>query len=779
MSSKTQMNPIMDARQELILFMRLDDAVRRVISKNTDISKDVPLQAVIDACSLFVSEQIDDEFMTAWKRYSGDVVPKVRDLLRRFMEFREQSKMTAEVRKDLSVEEIDQILALSNRIAEALKVFPGVHDTFVDERRKLDSFTDKTKVTQEAKKRLDTAKRNVKSVSERIKDSLSSIETILFKFYRQDNLIATSNIISRWERTPSEDSTEHDATALRDDTRNKLAELNDKIAFARQTAMSTKTVPSNQFSAFVRKNPTLSDDLLNNLLTIPYIYNTLGVPLVGSLEGTKRTLKMYVSSKENDDSTPELSQQAKAALSTIDAITSKLMLSVNDEKRIPEIDDAVNRTLNNITLGRAIQEYRPLPGDTDGSGSSKRLWASVNKAATSSSSSPAAAAFMYRTVDPIRVVQYMDQIKRFRDTISKAEIGSQIAMHSKRLDQVNQELVRQAAELRARMDPAAGTPDDVVRKNIAEASVRIRQLTKQKKTILETYIRSVRSAVNTYAKQVVAFVQQKHGSAIRYMAYWEQVGKEGVASPELRDVIRDHNQIVMEIGGMCRQMLMEHAYVPFQKAINAMLHDTDVTVLSLDDTVVMTFETERDKTLLWIEKQADKAENAFLRGSPTLLDELFEPQQLVLWALKALRIGVAAVSIDVAKRAYDSVYKRRVQVLDQSPPGPALFVVMFLAVDAVAHLLVMAVLFTLYKMFKAPDNSFPIDMDLISRWSLDYAMCTAMILVLSVAIGYIIQNKRYFRFRHEGDRAIRAFAKMVLYIYIIAVFIPFYRLTYG
>jgi hypothetical protein len=224
---------------------------------------------------------------------------------------------------------------------------------------------------------------------------------------------------------------------------------------------------------------------------------------------------------------------------------------------------------------------------------------------------------------------------------------------------------------------------------------------------------------------------------------------------------------------------MDQAYAPFYSTMNEILNSTTDTELSLDNDVIMSIEVERDKILLWIEEQGDRVQGAYLSGAPSLMDDIFEPQQLIIWALKGTRLGVAAIAIDVAKRAFRSVYRHRVNDLDQDPPGPWLFVLMFLAIDACIHLVLLAVLFMLFKMFKHPDNNFPIDMDMISRWLLDYAVCTAFIVVICMGVGYIVQNKRYFRFRHEGDRAINAFAKMAFYVYAVAVFIPFYRITYG
>jgi hypothetical protein len=528
--------------------------------------------------------------------------------------------------------------------------------------------------------------------------------------------------------------------------------------------------------------------LFDEFLNIPYIYTKFGPHLVESVDNTKKLLAAYVSEREMDDKedpNPALLSQAKAAVQTLTGISTKLMLSINEPTRLPELDDAVERTLNNIALSVAVSKFKPSGDMSAPSGlRNKKLWSTANRMtspAAAAAAGPPQSGFLFRSVDPVRVLRYLDQIRRFRDAVSKSNVVDQVAQHSKRIMQVNEELIKAAKGYAASLNPPVGTPDAAATKNILEASVRTRQLAKRKAALIETYIRSVRAAAGTFAGEMIRFVQYKHGDAIRYMSYWGGVSDDMIPSPELREAIKQHNAMTVEVGEMGRDKIMGHVMHPAIESVNAVLNDrgSDASVLTLENSVVLDLEGKRDRMGAWMEAQADRVHTSFLRGAPTLLDDMFEPQQLVIWALKALRIGIAAVVLDVAARAYRGVYQRRVHVLDQPPPDPAVFVAMFLALDATFHLLVLAVLFTLFKMLKTPDNSFPIDLDVISRWAMDYVAGTVVVMLLCLALGYIIKNKRYFRFRHEGDRAIRSLAKMSFYVYVVTVPIPFYRLTQG
>lgn len=528
--------------------------------------------------------------------------------------------------------------------------------------------------------------------------------------------------------------------------------------------------------------------LFDEFLNIPYIYTKFGPYLVESVDNASKVLAAYVSEREmddKDDPNPALLPQAKAAVQTLNGISTKLMLSINEPTRLPELDDAVERTLNNVALSAAVSKFKPSGDMSAPSGlRNKRLWGTANRMtspAAAAAAGPPQSGFLYRSVDPVRVLRYLDQIRRFRDAVSKSNIVDQVAQHSTRTKEVNKELIRAAKGYAASLNPPVGTPDAATTKNVLEAAVRTRQLAKRKAAMIETYIRSVRAAAGTFAGEMIRFVQHKHGDAIRYMGYWGGVSDDMIPSPELREAIKQHNAMTVEVGEMGRDKIMGYVMHPAIETVNAVLNDrgSDASVLTLENSVVLDLEGKRDRMGAWLEAQADRVHTSFLRGAPTLLDDMFEPQQLVIWALKALRIGIAAVVLDVAARAYRGVYQRRVHVLDQPPPDPAVFVAMFLALDATFHLLVLAVLFTLFKMLKTPDNSFPIDLDVISRWAIDYVAGTVVIMLLCLSLGYIIKNKRYFRFRHEGDRAIRSLAKMSFYVYAVTVPIPFYRLTQG
>ena len=124
-------------------------------------------------------------------------------------------------------------------------------------------------------------------------------------------------------------------------------------------------------------------------------------------------------------------------------------------------------------------------------------------------------------------------------------------------------------------------------------------------------------------------------------------------------------------------------------------------------------------------------------------------------------------------------YRRRWKQTGELPPHPALLVAMMLGLDAALHAIVLAVLFTAKGIFKAPDNDFPIDGALITLFGVDYALVTFAIGALALVIAAVVRSKKYFRYKYEGERGIRAMREMVFYVYCVMTPIPFYRVAHG
>ena len=144
-----------------------------------------------------------------------------------------------------------------------------------------------------------------------------------------------------------------------------------------------------------------------------------------------------------------------------------------------------------------------------------------------------------------------------------------------------------------------------------------------------------------------------------------------------------------------------------------------------------------------------------------------------MYALKALRLLTAWATLLVATRTFQDAYRDRVYTRDESPPNPAWFVLLFVAADLAVQAVVVGILLALRHML----GESPIDGHLITAWLVDVAASTAVVAAISLVIGQVIKHKKYFRYKYEGERGIRAMREMVYYAYCVTVPAPFYRLV--
>ena len=86
------------------------------------------------------------------------------------------------------------------------------------------------------------------------------------------------------------------------------------------------------------------------------------------------------------------------------------------------------------------------------------------------------------------------------------------------------------------------------------------------------------------------------------------------------------------------------------------------------------------------------------------------------------------------------------------------------------------ILFLLKFLFKTEDNSFVIDKYLFNKYLIDYILSLFILCLIGVVVSMVIMQKKYFKYKYEGLRAVRAFELMMFYICIIVYTFPYFWL---
>ena len=180
--------------------------------------------------------------------------------------------------------------------------------------------------------------------------------------------------------------------------------------------------------------------------------------------------------------------------------------------------------------------------------------------------------------------------------------------------------------------------------------------------------------------------------------------------------------------------------------------------------------------LVWLTEEQNKVRVMYEQGVLPILDAITDPKFIAMYLLKLLRLGIAWYSLRIAARVFQTRFEEDVYELQKDPPSPFWFVGMFLAIDLAFNALILVLLMVLGHSL-GPE--FPLDGTFFRLWLVDYLGVSAMVGVVSLVIAVVVQRKKYFRFKYEGDRAIRAMREMALYTYAVMLCIPFFRAAGG
>jgi hypothetical protein len=158
----------------------------------------------------------------------------------------------------------------------------------------------------------------------------------------------------------------------------------------------------------------------------------------------------------------------------------------------------------------------------------------------------------------------------------------------------------------------------------------------------------------------------------------------------------------------------------------------------------------------------------------SIMDLIMDPQFFLMYLIKGLRILFAYVSLFLATRMFSPMYETAVYDKQQNPPSLAVYTLLYLGLDAAFNTFLFVLLYLIRVLFKPADGDFIIDRHLFKKYAADYTISTLLLIALSNMIAIVITNKKYFRYKFEGLRAIRSFEQMMFYMACIIYIFPFF-----
>ncbi len=158
----------------------------------------------------------------------------------------------------------------------------------------------------------------------------------------------------------------------------------------------------------------------------------------------------------------------------------------------------------------------------------------------------------------------------------------------------------------------------------------------------------------------------------------------------------------------------------------------------------------------------------------SMVDVLFDAQFIVMYVIKGLRILLMYIALFLATRIFIPMYEQAVYDNKSNPPSLLKYMAIFLAFDIAFNSFLVVALFLLMFIFKSSDNVFPIDKYLFQKYLMDYIVSTTVLLIFSFLVSRVITKKKYFKYKYEGARAIRALENIMFQMGVIILLVPFF-----
>lgn len=146
-----------------------------------------------------------------------------------------------------------------------------------------------------------------------------------------------------------------------------------------------------------------------------------------------------------------------------------------------------------------------------------------------------------------------------------------------------------------------------------------------------------------------------------------------------------------------------------------------------------------------------------------------------LYIIKALRLMLLWLSATVAARLFESEYVEKVYGKGDRPPDLINMVLILGTSLIVFNVLLMAGMVILTSDFQGTESIF--SRKYIQIVGIDSLVHTGTVFILGAIIVSLIQNKKYFSYRTEGIRCIRAAKELILAVSIPFLLVPYFSST--
>lgn len=378
-----------------------------------------------------------------------------------------------------------------------------------------------------------------------------------------------------------------------------------------------------------------------------------------------------------------------------------------------------------------------------------------------------------RTTNVASARMYLDQLERFKTKISEStpldKLGNSV------LKPTDQSMGHANQDIDQLMSNQGSASNEDKRD---ENQFQIKEIGKKKKSMMMGMFSKMEDLFDEYANMHSDFILHQHRDGFKYMHYWRNISVDDETFKKLvneyfstlDDVIKmvdKHTSAAREEYMSALQGQAKDKYPNLAEWGKGMASDDYKKVMDKFSEVNDRLEEVRNDIMLLYEGHGRR-----------LLQIILAVPFLLMYAVKLIRVIFVWAALHFAEHVFQLWYAKRTYGENADPPNPVSMIGLFVLIDMTMNLTLLAVLYLLDVMFSTSTGNFPINDGFLKAYAVDYVCTTVAVFVLGAVVAQVVKTKKYFRYRYEGERGIRALSSMVFYIALVILMMPFFRVVH-
>ena len=310
-------------------------------------------------------------------------------------------------------------------------------------------------------------------------------------------------------------------------------------------------------------------------------------------------------------------------------------------------------------------------------------------------------------------------------------------------------------------------------------------LMKKTKKCVNKVLKQTRKVAKQYFQYHFDVLMKKIKSKVKYINKWMKRGDAHITYKRYEALFKRYEELVgpfsiplqsQEQTGGANNSLFDLS-MEFYKTLltNMQANWVKIPMTMLDQSDREELYEQKKETQDYIQKLVNNL-SSFYNNDIGVMDIIMDSQFITMYILKLITYIFFVAAFYLAEKLFSEMYMKAVYADGGDPPNLSILMFMTFGLHFAFVLFLLTILMLFYFLFKNNQNNFVISKELIVSYLIDYGLCMLTILLISFIITLTVQNKRYFKYKTEGLRAVRATRDIMSKVVFIIFAVPFFAI---